>query len=211
MRDYMQKERWVTSSIDQTVANLEGHFFVNGNGSFHRSDSWGPILVNGETVPAHNMNNANFNFQYYLRNGYAIGVCDDQMTLVSAFLKSWGIATLPQLSYWFQGNWYNGHSYTMYYDPSSATWKVNPHQIDVVYGFVRDAYVFIPPILQNQWIPVDSIPKEAVVPYPYQTGELNTRMYAPMYNTTGLHLTEFIQGVPTAEIKQWILYNGPSP
>jgi hypothetical protein len=207
MRDYMKEKGWISSSIDQTVASLEDYFQVNGNMNFHRTDSWDvTVQVNGETVPARNMNNANFNFQYYLANGYAIGVCEDQMTLVSAFLKSWGIATLPQLSYWVEGNWYNGHTYTMYYDASSKTWKVYSGQIDIAYPLVQDAYIFIPPILQNQWIPDGSISKEAAVPYPYQSGEVNTRMFVPMYNINGTYLTQYEQGVATAQMKQWILY-----
>jgi len=207
MREYVKEKGWISSSTDQTVASLEDYFLVNGNSQFHRTDSWDvTVQVNGETVPARNMNNANFNFQYYLRNGHAIGVCEDQMTLVSAFLKSWGIATLPQLSYWIEGNWYNGHTYTMYYDASSKTWKVYSAQIEIVYSLVHDAYIFIPPILQNQWIPDGSIPKEAAVPYPYQTGEVNTRMFAPMYNITGAYLNQYEPGVATAQMKQWILY-----
>jgi hypothetical protein len=207
MRDYMKEEGWISSSIDQTVASLEKYFLVNGNGNFHRTDSWTvTIQVNGETVPERNMNNANFNFQYYLRNHYAIGVCEDQMTLVSAFLKSWGIATLPQLSYWVEGNWYNGHSYTMYFDASSKTWKVYSKQLEIVYPLVQDAYIFIPPLLQNQWIPDGSIPKEVAVRYPYQTGEVNTRMFAPMCNISAAYLYQYEQGVATAQMKQWILY-----
>lgn len=208
MRSYMRQEAWIMSSIDETVATVEDYFFFSGYSQhFDYVSSWDvTIQVDGETVPARNMNNANFNFQYYLKHGKAIGVCEDEMTLVSAFLKSWGIATLPQLSYWAEGNWYTGHTYTMYYDASSGTWKVNPQQLDIVYDRVRDAYIFIPPILQNQWIPDGSIPEAAAVPYPYQTGELNTRMFVPMYNITGYYLDEYVQGVATAQMKQWILY-----
>lgn len=208
MRDYVKEEGWISSSIDQTVASLEDYFLVNGNSQFHRTDSWDvTVQVNGETVPARNMNNANINFQYYLRNGYAIGVCEDQMTLVSALLRSWGIATLTVSYYWPLGNWYDGHSNTMYYDAASTTWKVYPYQLGIPFYLVRDAYIFLPPVLQNEFVPEGLvIPKEAAVTYPFQNGEVNTKMFAPMYNITGSYLNRYKIGVATTQMKQWTLY-----
>lgn len=210
MRDYMEIHGWLAPSLDETVKNLECYFYTCTPRAFdYVSSSDVKIQVDGETVPSRNIDNANFEYQYYLENGVAIGVCEDEMTLVSAFLKSWGIPTLAASYYWTQGNWYNGHTNTMYYDASSKTWKVNVDQIDIVYADVRDAYVFIPPVLQNEWLPfgVEGAPSKAAVPYPYQDGEVNAEMFAPMYNITGAYLDlHFITGIATAQMKQWILY-----
>jgi hypothetical protein len=214
MRDYIRQEGWGTSSIDATVATIEDYFFFSGlSEHYDYVSSWDvTIQVNGETVPARNMDNANFNFQYYLKNGKAIGVCEDEMTLVSALLKSWGIATLPQMSYWVEGNGYEGHTYTMFYDPNSRAWKVTPYQIGLVFSSVQDAYIFLPPILQNEFIPTSRItPQEAAVPYPFQTGEVNTLMFVPMYNITGSYLNRYVDGVGTDQVKQWILYKVMPP
>lgn len=209
MRNHVKEKGWVTSSIDQTVANLEDYFYFSGKGKNFNYVSARDVTiqVNGETVSVRNMNNANFNFQYYLKNGKAIGVCEDEMTLVSAFLKSWGIATLPMSSYWPEENWYNGHTYTMYYDVTSKTWRVFPYQIGISFYVLRDAYIFIPPVLQNQFVPAGQIiPREAAVSFPFQSREVNTKMFAPMYNITGTYLNMYASGVYTAQMKQWVLY-----
>jgi hypothetical protein len=208
MRDYMRQKGWVTSSIDQTVANLEEYFYFSGfSEHFEYVVSRNTtVQVNGETVPVRNMDNANFNFQYYLKNGKAIGVCEDEMVLVSAFSKSWGIATLPMDAYWPLGDWYEGHGYTMYYGSSEA-WKVYPFQIGIVFSLAQDAYITLPPLLQNEFVPKGrTAPREAAVPYPFESGEVNTKMFAPMYNITGSYLNSFKRGVATDQMKQWILY-----
>lgn len=203
MRDYVSKQGWISSSIDLTVATIEDYFYFSGfNEHFNYVSSRDvTIQVYGETVSSRNINNANFEYQYYLQHGQAIGVCEDEMTLVSALLKSWGIATLTVSYYWPLGNWYDGHSNTMYYDPASTTWKVNPYQLGIPFYLVRDAYIFIPPSIQNEWIPDGSIPREASVSSPFQSGEVNTRMFAPMYNITGTYLNRFKSGVATVQMK----------
>jgi hypothetical protein len=209
MRDHMKQKGWITKNIDQTVANVEEYFFFSGKPKHYKYvSSWDvKVQVDGETVSARNMNNANFNFRYYLEHGYAIGVCEDEMTLVSGFLKSWGVATLPQLSYWREGDSYNGHTYTMYFDAASKTWKCYPSQIGIVFYDVRDAYIFLPPIMQSTYMPwSEQIPRAAAVPYPYQSGEVNTAMLCPMLNITGSYLNAFIRGVASAQIKAWVLY-----
>lgn len=209
MRDHMRQKEWTAKDTDQTVTNIEEYFYFSGNKQHYRYvSSWDEkVQVEGETVSARNMNNANFNFRYYLEHGYAIGVCEDEMTLVSAFLKSWGIATLPQLGYWKEGNWYNGHTYTMYFDPASRSWKCYALQIGIVYFDARDGYIFLPPIIQNTYIPRDrDPPKFAAVPYPYQSGEVNKGMLYPLLNITGSNLSSFIRGVDSKQIKQWVIY-----
>jgi hypothetical protein len=215
MRDYMTKKSWISPNIDQTVATVEDYFFFSGFAQhWNYVSSWDTMIqVGSETVAARNMNDANFNFRYYLEHGYAIGVCADEMTLVSAFLKSWGIATLPMGAYWFSGDWYDGHTYTAYYEPTSRTWKVVPYQIGILFSNeLRDAYVTIPPILQNDWIPTSKmVPNEAIVRYPFQNGETNTKMVVPMYNVTSSYMNRFAKGFDSAEMKQVILYKIKPP
>ena len=214
MRDEMMRQGWVSPSIDETVAKVEDYFFFSGfNEHFdYVSSRQVTIQIWNETAESRNINNANFEFEYYKQTGKGIGVCADEMTLVSAFFKSWGIATLPLESYWFQGDWYDGHSFTMYFDAASNRWKVTPFQIGIVFDLVRDAYIFLPPVLQNQYIPTGKeTPSEAIVPYPYQTGEVNTKMFTPMYNITGNYMNRFRIGVDTTQMKQWILYKTRPP
>jgi hypothetical protein len=209
MRDHMKQKAWITKSIDQTVANVEEYFFFSGKNQHYKYvSSWDvKVQVDGETVSARNMNNANFNFRYYLEHGYAIGVCEDEMTLASGFLKSWGIPTLPQLSYWKEGDWYNGHTYTMYFDAPSKNWKCYSSQIGIVFRDVRDSYIFLPPVMQGTYMPrSELIPGAAAVPYPYQNGEVNTAMFIPLLNITGSYLNAFSKGVDSAQVKAWMLY-----
>jgi hypothetical protein len=215
MRDRMKEMGWISQNIDQTVANVEDYFFFSGfDEHFKYVSSWdSTIQVNGETVASRNLNNANFEFSYYSQHGYAIGVCTDEMTLVNAFLKSWGIATLPFGAYWFAGNWYDGHIATMYYEPVSRTWKLAPYQVGIFfYNDPRDAYITIPPVLQNDWVPTGKmIPNNAIVKLPFQNGETNTKMVVPMYNITASYLNRFARGVSSTEMKQVILYKISPP
>ena len=135
MSDHVKQKEWITKNIDKTVANIEEYFFFGGQDQHYRYvSSWDvKVEVDDETVSARNMNNPNFNFRHYMENGYAIGVCEDEMTLASGFLKSWGIATLPQMAYWKEGKSYNGHTYTMYFDPASGSWKCYSSQIRIVF------------------------------------------------------------------------------
>lgn len=215
MRDYMREQGWLSQSIDQTVATLEDYFYFSGAPAHWKQVlSWDTtIQVGNETVAVRNMNNANFNFRYYLQHGYAIGDCADEMTLVSAFLKSWGIATLPMGAYWFSGDGYDGHTYTGYYEAASKTWRVSPYQIGILFSNdLHDAYITIPPILQNDWVPTNKVvPSEAIVRYPFQNGETNTKMVVPMYNVTETYMNRFAKGVGAAEMKQVILYKVKPP
>jgi len=209
MRDHMSQKARMVKSIDQTVANVEEYFFFSGKSQHYKYvSSWDvKVQVDGETVSARNTNNANFNFRYYLEHGYAIGVCEDEMTIVSGFLKSWGIPTLPQLSYWKEGDWYNGHTYTMYFDAPSKTWKCYPSQIGIVFRDVRDSYIFLPPVMQSTYMPrSELIPGAVAVPYPYQSGEVNTAMLIPMLNITGSYLNAFSKGVDSAQVRASMLY-----
>jgi hypothetical protein len=214
MRDYVQQKSWAGSSADQTVANLEDYFYFSGfndhfNYTFSRDVK---IVIGGELVPARNNNNPNFEFQYYLENGKAIGVCEDEATLVGAFLKSWGIATLTLETLWPLGGWYDGHSSVIYFEPAYSTWRVYQDQIGIAFYLVRDAYVVIPPALQSDFIPKARVaPKAAIVPFVFQDGEENVKMYAQMYNITGTYLSQFEKGVSTDRMKQWILYKTNPP
>jgi len=209
MRDYMTKNFLSPWGVQETVRYIECYFFTCAERAFDYVSSWNQkIEVDGVTVPSRNINNANFEFQYFLKHGQGIGVCEDEMTLVSALLKSWGIPTLTASYYWPLGNWYDGHSNTMYYDALSKTWKIAWSQLQIPYAQVRDMYIFIPSILQNEWVPFanEGAPKKAAVPYPYQSGEVNTKMFVPIYNITGTYLDRFDSGVATEQMKQWILY-----
>jgi hypothetical protein len=82
----------------------------------------------------------------------------------------------------------------------------------MVFSSVQDAYIFLPPILQNEFIPTSlAIPQEAAVHYPFQTGEVNTLMFVPMYNITGSYLNRYREGVGTEQVRQWILYRVKPP
>lgn len=88
-----------------------------------------------------------------------------------------------------------------------ARWKCYSSQIGIVFYDARDAYIFLPPVMENTYMPRSTgAPKAAAVPYPYQNGEVNTAMFAPMLNMTGSYLNIFIKGVDSALVKRWLLY-----
>lgn len=214
MRDYVTQIGWVNPSVDKTVATVEDYFYFGGAADhFNYTGSWDTkIQINGEAVSARNNNNANFEFQHYLDTGKAIGVCEDDMTIINAFLKSWGIPTLSLETLWLEGNWYNGHDAVIYFEPVSGMWRMFRFHIGISFYLVNDGYIYIPPVIQNDFVPTEhEVPKTAVVTMSFKNGETNTKMMIPMYNITGSYLRQFEKGVSTAQVKQWILYKVQPP
>jgi hypothetical protein len=207
---------WWNRDVNMIVQNVEEYFSFSGfNAHWKYVSSFDEkIEADGEMVPARNLNNADFEYDYYLKNGYGIGVCEDEMALTDAFLKSWAVPSLALLTYWNEGNSFSGHTHVIYYDPSSNLWKgyYKELSVEIDKGPV-DFYVFRPPIRQAGYVPRTSNgsvtpPPNASVPSSYSNGEVNTTMFCRFLDTTqASKVATFSNGVLSAQMKQWLLYS----
>jgi len=205
----MLERQWVASSAQSTYEKVEEYFLpIASNPNWYytatpdRRDKL--VTVDGEQVTPYVIHNARFLFEYFLQTGKGFGVCDDQATLVSAFLKSVGIPTDYVYKLWpgtpFGGA---GHTFNIYYDGKSHVWTANHWQLSTPGGaqmnITIDFYLFRPPVTQTGYL---HYVKEHFYGMPMGSAcytEINVANLT-IYNT-------FLQGVTGTRMKQWLLYS----
>lgn len=153
------------------------------------------------------MSNADFVFRFFLEHGYAFGDCGDETTLVDALAKSVGVATDP-VSYgvWYQNSMIR-HVWTMYYDPTSRSWKSYRRQasIDAYPSSLDDrtdlkALFFVnkPPVSQPGYLRNTDYT------------ELSRYSGRTVFRTDEYTIQELClllsRGVDSPTVKQWLLY-----
>ena len=208
MQAVMLQKQWAASSIQSTYEKVEEYFLpIASNPNWYytatpdRRDKL--ITVDGEQVTPYVIHNARFLFEYFLQTGKGFGVCDDQATLVSAFLKSVGIPTNYVYKLWagtpFGGA---GHTFNIYYDGKSRVWTAKHWQLSTPGGaqmnITIDFYLFRPPVTQAGYL---HNVKEQYYGMPMGSvyyKEINVANLT-IYNT-------FLHGVTSAQMKQWLLY-----
>jgi hypothetical protein len=209
MQEVMLQRQWVASSAQSTYEKVEEYFLPiasNPNWYYTATPDRRDILatVDGEQVTPYVIHNARFLFEYFLQTGKGFGVCDDQATLVSAFLKSVGIPSNYIYKLWagtsFGGA---GHTFNIYYDGKSRLWTANPWQLSTPGGtqmnITIDFYLFRPPVTQARYL---HYVKEHFYGMPMGSSYY-TKIGVPnltIYKT-------FLQGVTSAQMKQWLLYS----
>jgi len=194
MREYMEKSGWLNNNVDVLVSNVENYFTRNWNFT-EPKDDW--FDYEGERTVNHNMNNANLEFDYLSKTGVGIGVCDDEMSLVDAFLKSWGISSGAMVRTYGTKDGSN-HTHIFYYEPKSKTWRCYAQQLNVgATSSNWNIYIFTPPVIQHNYYK-----------YYQDTQQWYMKMlnlYYKIIGTLGSQIKEtFTKGIPTSEIKQWV-------
>jgi len=214
MRELMFENNWINNDPYITVRNLEEYFWFSGKSQHWEDGSWDKLIeVDGEIVPSRNFENVNFVFNCYLSTEKGIGVCGEELRMVDALCKSWGVATLPTAIYWKSNEWYNGHGHVIFFDPPSASWKAYDKQLyiydrgSLVEGPI-DMYTVKPPINQIHYIRTSNPPDDVAVPYPYQTREVNLSMYGFLIKNVpdGEKMELLREGIPKSEVKKVLLY-----
>jgi sarcosine oxidase delta subunit len=200
---------WLGQDANVTADNLENYFYVGPNNRGFSFAHWNftePndefINVNGEQTIDHNMNNANFEYQYFTKTDGGIGVCDDNMTLINAFLKSCGVASTALTRTYGIVNGLN-HTHAIYYDPSSDSWK--GAQGELLIGFTDtgfstnwNVYIARPPILQHNYFNSEPDSKQKFM--------IMLDIYYKMLGVDSDQITSmFTSGVPTSTTHDWFL------
>ena len=201
MRKYMEDKKWINKDTTKTISMLEEFFFFK---NWEFQPSWEEMIeINGRSYKARNLNNANFEFEFFLKNGKGYGVCGDWAAFLDAWAKSWGIATTVQ-GWLFKG--FNcGHGYVTFYDPSSKRWRAYEGQLNIIdenANMTLESEVgyqlFKPPVNQIGYLKLNRLNKNP--------GAISGSHYEKMWTINGIKQA-FLQGVPTTTIKQWLLYS----
>lgn len=217
MRQMMDEKGWSGKDIDQVDAKIEQYFYIEGRRGFEdtwRTDHWiysaegkydVQIVIAGEKHRSWFLFTPNYQYDFYLLNGYVTGNCMDETVFAGAWLKSWGIAST---GIWSQAEPDTGHIYPTYYEPGSRTWKACPDQLawyieesqylgkEVTLVFFN---VYKPPVKQAGYVRVYTL--------------LSKWFGGNMYTTFKKGFTldsireAFSKGVATAQMKQWLLYS----
>jgi len=206
MRATMLQRQWVASTIQSTYQRVEEYFLPSrSNPNWYYTATldrrWQLVTVDGELVTPYVIHNARFLFEYFLETGMGFGVCDDQATLVNAFLKSVGIPTNYVYKLWAGTPFGDaGHTFNIYYEGNSRLWTANHWQLSTPGGtrmnITIDFYLFRPPVTQGGYL---RYVKERFYGMP---------MGSAYYTTTNVpNLTiynMFLQGVTSVQMKQWL-------
>jgi len=207
MRQLAEKNEWISSNVDHTVALIERYFYFGKDRRWiYTGNEENTIEVEGQTVVNHDMNNVDFTFRYYLENGKGIGDCGDESNIVDAFCKSWGIATTFVLHQSYDSEmtrivW--SHMKISYYDPSSKTWKICNDQLNV--GINEPGsftlYIYKPPVIQPDYLNFRAEP-------PFRFRQYGNMCYVFERRLSPLEIKSmFSIGIEASKMKRWLLYS----
>jgi len=215
MREMIDKNDWSSRDVNLVVANLEQYFYFSNTRRYQdtwRSDHWiysrlgmhdVQIEIGGERHRSFFLLTPNYQFDFYLRNGYVTGNCVDETVFVGAWAKSWGISTTGLVS--TAAN--DEHMYSVYYDPATKAWTAYPNQLAWYMsgpgaGNMIMLRVFKPPVQQGGYLRIYEIP---VQDYTNFGGGMFTT-FRGVYTLDSVRGI-FSKGLPISEMKQWLLYD----
>jgi len=210
-RDIVWNQAWVRKDYVQTFLTIETHFrSIDKSGGPNWVGGWlayetkEKMEIHGEVVPIHNINNPDFEIEYYLRTGKGIGVCDDQANMVEAMCKSWGISTTTMYRMW-GGTSGVGHTHAVCFDPLSKMWRGSKGQLSVN-RYATDLsnkvamYLTKPPWNHSKILEWKADP---FVP----TYHMSRIYYSNLNITAQEVLDTFSKGATSALMRQWLLYS----
>jgi hypothetical protein len=201
MREFLYQNKMIYRDVSFFVSELEEYLYFSGarNHWVFTEPNDKMIDVDNEKTVNHNMNNADFEFQNLLKCGWGIGVCDDEMVLVDAFLKSCGIPSIAMVRTYGKKDGSN-HTHILYYEHKSNTWKAYLKQINVGLSLNWNVYIFKPPIKRYNYFKDHQDSNQLYIKL------LNT--YYRILKADGWEISKMIiSGIPTSEMKQWFLYS----
>lgn len=215
MRGIIEKNGWSSADVNLVVANLEHYFYFTNTRKYldtWRSDHWIysrlhmydiEIEIGGGKHRSFFLLTPNYQFDFYLRNGYVTGNCVDETVFIEAWAKSWGIATTGLISTTTDDE----HMYSIYYDPATRSWRAYSGQLAWYLsspgaGNLIMLRVFKPSVQQRGYLRIYEIP---IQDYTNFGGGMFT-VFKGVYTLDSVRET-FSKGLPTSEMKEWLLYS----
>lgn len=206
MRGDIIGREWVSGDVDSFMSLVEKFFYFSIAQNWIYKDGNEMILIDGKNTVNHDTSNADFLFNFFLDNGYVIGDCGDETTLVDALAISSGIATNAISIMISSEEQTYRHFYNLYFDPRTSRWKAyKGHLGRTMYPLRfwnrRDIpihiYVHKPPVDQRRYLEDTDYTK------PLYTGKTVYRNDGYTVHTLQDALTS---GIPTDTVKRWLLY-----
>jgi len=221
MQEIIQRKQWLNKDVNEMIARIEYYFYFEGRrryGDAWRSNHWiycnqernnGFIELGGEKHRNWRLFAPNHQFDFYLQNDYVTGSCLDETVFIGAWAKSWGISTTAMWSICNDPN-VTTHAYSIYYDPSDKSWKaygeqlawyvVEPGGLGVKHDLVL-LLIFKPPMQQKEYLRIFTF----TIPPDISVGNMFTTFQKgfTLASVRGM----FSDGVPTAQMRQWLFYS----
>ena len=217
MQKVMDLRGWITGDVGRTISHIEDYLYFSGRSGkkgehwYYAADFSAPeksrfIIVDRLNVSIGNIDNVNWQFDYFMENDQGIGGCTDEAALVDGFAKSWGIATtahfrMNKLSGTTRRTEFTAHTYVTYFDPQTRLWKAYSKQL----------------LIDKGWMPEDSTSFLGVLRPPVkQPGYIRSKNEDVFFVANIFHMIRntsldeiantWTIGVQTQEMKQWLLY-----
>lgn len=208
MRELVKQIGW-DKDVNKTIANLEYYFYFNQG--LTQSSHWEytagdkEIIVDGIQVSNGYIHNMNWMLRHYLETGKGIGQCSVEASWINTLAKSVGISSSINMNQFktTDGKYY-GHSHSIYFDPSTNSWKAYKGQLEAdafTFNGITDQvnmYIFRPPFNQKGYLK-----------------QWDERM---LWNGNSVYLEvidvkdivkKFSDGAPSSVMKKWLIEYQP--
>ena len=209
MREIAEANRWWTGNVNTSVANIEEFFLIGGR--LWKFATIPELILDANGLDA--STDVDWQFKRYLDGSTPMGDCGTQTTLVDAWAKSMGIATVLHWMYRLgqaadSPSW-RSHHYTIYYDSARQVWTAYRMQI-VTLGptgtasesWVIRYFVFRPPVDQKGYVRYRIDWSNNVPDFYYAKLAFYFKEIA-----FGQTVKMLVQGIPAPQMKQWLLYS----
>jgi len=193
------------------------------------------------TITVDDVNMSNFEYgssnyifwQQYMKTGVIYGVSYDFLPFIDSWLKSAGVASNDVwMTVAERPRYHHFDDFVIYYDPASGNWTADVREVgDWDLGNLPAEFIiFRPPIHQQAYLLHIENQREGAIRYNAENG-LPTNVnfmdgvytnvgwtYYPILGTSYEHgipqpsgQEAVLQGIPSSQMKEWLLYAGENP
>jgi hypothetical protein len=211
IRDYSMQRSDLTD-VNEYIETWEKYFFggyMAGRNTANWSFvTWPNVIANvsGVDVRDGGVLDVQYQMQRILAGQNPIGDCGAESALMDAFAKAVGIASVVTWRFTFVRGYQASDDAMAYYDPQTHLWRIYPERInqdmlghgDILPSDVLDYWVYKPPVILPGFL--SATPNTPLSSY---TGKM---FFVVRDVKDGDFNSMWIAGVPTSQMKQWLLY-----
>jgi hypothetical protein len=225
MRSEALTHNWIIlgGGVESFVSAIEDYLFFPVGPNFNYRTDYDKIVNDQGVLAVHDVD---WQWTQHEKGLRFQGDCGTEMTIADAWLKSWGIATLSEWAYtlFTQHNLQKlSHSFIIYYEPISRTWKAYRNQIsdggmpNWIAGMGGnttqpfDMFICRPPVIQQHYLREKYFESRTIGGVIYNGyWHFQGNMYYQLEQTPWTQLEDMLsKGIPTATMKEWLFYMEP--
>ena len=213
IQDYAM-QRSDPKDVNKYISTWEDYFFGGymGTSTNHWSFiTWPDVIANvsGVDVWDGGVLNVEYQMQRILTGQNPIGDCGAETALMEAFARAVGVASLETWRFTLDRGYKASDGAMAYYDPQTHLWKICSERInrnmlgngDILPSDKLDFWVYKPPVI------IPGFLSATAGPHTYDHSYKGGMFFA----LRGVKNADFniiwIAGVPTSQMKQWLLYS----